>query len=510
MYKKGWVFVLIMLGAVIASKGQENTLNKVHFGMSENGYLGGDFPITYGDKKISIATFAGIWIAARDSNNNLHTSVMLGPSEIDFGYGPYNKEFGTFKLNEVKRTWRITEQEISNHIQNYKQTGYVPLPSIAEWPANPPPRFEGPLAAYFDWNNNQKYEPDLGEYPYIEGDEAIYAIYNDKSTPRVHTGMSGMGLVCKHSVYAYQDKASAMQQGLLMHRLVITNRSNEAYSSLKLGVYIQTKLGLGDSSFIRTFPPIQSMAAYSNRQIDSTTGEEIPQFALMGFKPKPHSMMYILPNDDVVTGLPSQANEVENYLSGRWRNGKQLTYGGNGVDGANACRFVFPNNQDPAHTAFSWTEENSGSQAGERLMLMNFEAVDLLPNESQEYRFGFLVNPIEKGQLEKLASLESKLQQLYQAYHSGELTSVRNQTKAKPQPNVYPNPYVVTDKLHIQTEENLWEYELMEASGKYLLKKELRDKKEGRYEIELNVAPGLYWIKMYGETSFWIQKLIVY
>jgi hypothetical protein len=52
-------------------------------------------------------------------------------------------------------------------------------------------------------------------------------------------------------------------------------------------------------------------------------------------------------NDFTVTGNPAAPWDYHKYMSGRWKDSTQVTYGGNGYGGLLACDYMFPGTSDP-------------------------------------------------------------------------------------------------------------------------------------------------------------------
>jgi hypothetical protein len=84
-------------------------------------------------------------------------------------------------------------------------------------------------------------------------------------------------------------------------------------------------------------------------------------------------------NGDYDYGDPKYAVQYYNYLTGKWRNGACLEYGGNGnTTGFDVCAdFMFPGDSDPygwgteGVAQGAWTEENSDNQEGDRRFIQS-------------------------------------------------------------------------------------------------------------------------------------------
>ena len=82
------------------------------------------------------------------------------------------------------------------------------------------------------------------------------------------------------------------------------------------------------------------------------------------------SSMYFENNADPINGLPVTAEHFMNLMQGKWKNGKTLNYGSNGVDGTGYARYVYPDTtvwvkdfaysyNEPMHNDYFWHQAYS-------------------------------------------------------------------------------------------------------------------------------------------------------
>jgi len=81
-----------------------------------------------------------------------------------------------------------------------------------------------------------------------------------------------------------------------------------------------------------------------------------------------------------VNGEPDKAYDYYNYLRGIWRDGRDMTYGGNGINlGAKKCDFMFPGDSDPLFLGTGgvvvpgalWTEQTAGNAPNDRRFMQS-------------------------------------------------------------------------------------------------------------------------------------------
>lgn len=89
---------------------------------------------------------------------------------------------GEFERMKYSYIYHVTRQEIETHLLTfqYPNPNYVPPIGIRLWPAHGDiSKGQAPnLAPFVDVNNNGVYEPMLGDYPKIMGDECLFKIYH--------------------------------------------------------------------------------------------------------------------------------------------------------------------------------------------------------------------------------------------------------------------------------------------------------------------------------------------
>ena len=99
--------------------------------------------------------------------------------------------------------------------------------------------------------------------------------------------------------------------------------------------------------------------------IDANTGESV-ELGMSRF-------VYYNNNTNPINGNPNTAIQFYNYLRGRWMNGSQIEYGGDGITGTDGtvAKYMFPFDTDPEHSE-NWNERQSGNQPADRRFLAVF------------------------------------------------------------------------------------------------------------------------------------------
>ncbi|MGL5890809.1 MAG: hypothetical protein ACRC3B_13030, partial [Bacteroidia bacterium] len=104
------------------------------------------------------------------------------------------------------------------------------------------------------------------------------------------------------------------------------------------------------------------------------------------------------------------------YLSGNWKDGTPVTYGGNGYGGSQTASFMFPGNTDPANST-AWTEVTAGLLPGDRRMLQSAGEFTLEPGAVNYVTVGAVWARASSGgplaSVELLRSTDDKAQTLF-------------------------------------------------------------------------------------------------
>lgn len=197
----------------------------------------------------------GLWIGGLDGNGDLHTAATTyRQMGIDYWPGPMANNYDSAYFAKYGQVWRARADEITVHQQIFNQPGYIIPPNIMNWPGNGDTLNGEPaqLAPFFDQNQNGVYEPALGEYPVIEGDQALYMIYGDYHYPNTETQGLPLGVEVRQMVYAKDTAAGNPIDQAVYISYTLINRSPDDYKDVYVGLWIDSDLGGFADDFIGT------------------------------------------------------------------------------------------------------------------------------------------------------------------------------------------------------------------------------------------------------------------
>ncbi len=413
--------------------------NNLNATVHANGILfngGLEAPKGSGTKSISISQF---WIGGK-SNGKLHIAARLNDSlKNDFWAGPIDTVAGNAGDSIFWNTiYKVSAAEIATHKTDYNKNGYIMPDGIRHWPGSNPTQqpFKQVLAKFVDYNANRIYEPEMGEYPYIKGDEAAYFIVNDKANSHFATNGTPMGVEVQGLAYVYANNPALANTVFL--ELTFINRSANNYDSVFAGVWTDFELGAKGDEYISSLPSKNAFFGYNSDTSDALYGTYPPVQGVM-FLNRPLQYTIEIDADGGVAnrGLPQNPQEFYNYLHRKWRNDIQLTEGANGfMSSATPADFIY--NGDPCNQGNpGWTEVGSAQAPGKRSMMGSIGPVQLPANGFLRLELAYVWERGTNGPLESICKLNNTFDAV-KAFYNKFISSV---DAPKPlQFGIYPNP----------------------------------------------------------------------
>ncbi|KAA9327360.1 T9SS type A sorting domain-containing protein [Adhaeribacter soli] len=325
--------------------------------------------------------FAGaLWIGGKDAGGQLYSSSQMYRQRGDVGYwpGPVSNAHTPSHNSVYDKIWKVSKTQIQNHIQNYNSPGYTAPADIASWPGNGNTTNgeAAQLAPYVDVNHDGLYSPNLGDYPDIKGDQALYLILNDKGGTKSPASPS-MNAEIHVMYYGFEDPTNRPLYNTLFSQYRIINRGQINLQDFYAGIWVDFDLGFYNDDFVGCDTLNNRFYVYNGDNEDEDTayipshGSTWPWqlYYANGYGLKPpvqsvifldHKMSHFLYYDNTsnpVNGNPSTSQDYYNYLKAYWRNNTPLTYGGYGMDQQNIpVAYMWPGN--PA-TGAGWSEVNT-------------------------------------------------------------------------------------------------------------------------------------------------------
>ena len=213
---------------------------------------------------------SSLWLGGIDAGGKIHVAAQTyRQTGNDFWPGPIDTslQINATQCGIYDRHWRVTKAEIQSHIIN-------PLNStqaITSWPAKGNNVGGGiinrDLAPFVDVNNNGIYDPINGDYPKINGDQAIWWVINDIGN--AHTESQARALGVEVQVMAYAFATNNILNNTTFYNYNITNRSDTTYNDFYIGYWTDSDLGDGFDDYIG-YDSTRNAAIYYNSDNSDT------------------------------------------------------------------------------------------------------------------------------------------------------------------------------------------------------------------------------------------------
>ena len=350
--------------------------------------------------------------------------------------------------------YKLNKSDVKNYIDWFKNgspgtnpTDASAMDVINNWPALGP---EGqPMAPYFDFNGNGVYDPYAGDYPdfwlgdasayrpstptsdacdaKLFGDQVLFWVFNDKGNVHTETGGAAIGIEVQAQAFAFQTN-DAINNMTFYHYKVI-NKSSFRLDSTFFGVWIDSDLGSASDDYVGCDVGLGLGYCYNGDLVDDNPPSgQIPYGAnppAIGcdffegpyadpngiddnaFNVPPSYVNYsdtivdnerigmskfvYYNNDGTPTGNPNGSVDFYHYLTGTWRDGTSMTYGGTGHLTGVACNYMFPGASDVPTATYvgyfgtngspqpAWSEETVGNVPADRRFMQSAGPFTLQP-----------------------------------------------------------------------------------------------------------------------------------
>lgn len=280
--------------------------------------------------------YAGsLWLGGIDNNSGLHLAAQTyRQNGNDFWPGPITSSGTTDTSNCLlyDKVWKVNKSDITAHISNPSN----PPLSISTWPAKgneiaPGIIINEDMAPFVDVNSNGIYDPNSGDYPKINGDQAIWYIINDIGNVHSETGAQALGV--EIHVMAYSYLTSDILNNTTFYEYNIKNKSTTSYHDFYIGFWTDCDLGSYLDDYFGCDSTRNAAIYYNSDSLDDIYGLQIPVTAVVGVQ-TPLENNVVVPmrklgyysNDAGNNGNPVTPEQYYNYLTGKWKDGTNWGY----------------------------------------------------------------------------------------------------------------------------------------------------------------------------------------
>lgn len=518
-----------------------------------------------GSGKNTIFT-SSIWIGGLDNSNNLKIAAeRYNYWGSDFWTGPLTTN-GTASTNQSivntwNNVWMIKKQNLLSYLSGSSYPNNPPL-FVLNWPAHGDTNLNQSyqIAPFVDVNGNGHYEPYLGDYPKIYGDQCAFFVLNDS---KIHNETNGIPIGVEIHVYAYafNNPNDSALHNTIFYKYKLINRSTTTLHDCYIGLFTDIDIGYPFDDYVAcdversmhfgyngyfndTFYgnniPAQGVSILGGPTMDAD-GIDNPRFDINGHPLCDNSVNGLNFSDGIIdnerlgmskfiyfnnstmpSGDPDTATLFYQYLTGRWKSNIPLTWGGTGYDTTSVltANFMFPGTSDTLNWGtgcgnrpipYDWSEDSLHNAPADRRGLASmgkftFHAgstkyLDVCYTTATSYSFKTSSVDVLKERIDHLKDLFSNSPEIFQGY-VGLNDKKQNETKFR----ISPNP--ADNELNIEglTLKNS-KYEIYNLIGQVIKSASLNNDFIQKINIS-QLQKGVYFIKIFNSEITKTQKFI--
>lgn len=467
---------------------------------------------------------SSFWMTGLDNAGNLHGAVSRYTVNSDWVTGPISSIYDSVYDSIYKKVYKVSRAEIDYHINNYFKSGYVMPANIQNWLGNGRAAFNETalLAPFVDVNRNGLYEPLLGDYPDIIGDQAVFFVLNDARSVS-YANCLKMNVELHVMAYVVDCATDKVLSNTVFLNLKFINRSTNNYSSVyfsnfvdpDLGCYRNDRVGcdtLSNSYFTYNGEAIDPLCTSSSKGYGDTS--IVHGFTFLNQRMDEFNHFY-----NGATGPmtdPMNCSEYRNYQTARFKDGTPIRYGGNGYSSTGPLtKFCFPGNPNDST---GWSEVYSQTPdtilSGDRKMASTIFLDTFKVNQVRVIDIASvstLSNTI--GHIALVDTFLSDIQHIRSLYqqqfnYCGKIySSVRNEVENPFAIELHPNP--TNGKLNVKltsigTDASII---VMSIQGQ-ILRMETITQEETMLDLSA-LAKGVYLIKVQSEGNTIVKRVVV-
>ena len=277
----------------------------------ELGVAACEFPQGSG-KHINFA--CALWMSGYDNSGQLHVAAQTyRQTGNDYWPGPLTSDTLTYANSQNwANIWKVNNSDIQTFLGLTTHTTINTPQSILTWPGKGninaagnggvPLTIANGMAPFVDLNGNGIYEPLLGEYPDIKGDQALWWVFSDNGPS--HTSSKGKPFGVEIHAMAYAYNRGTLIDNVIYFDYNIINRSPNTYNNTRIGLWDDIDLGWYYDDYIG-FDSSHRMGIQYNGNNNDGGGGGSPVNSYGTHVPMVGMTMIVLPGDSGTTYVPA-------------------------------------------------------------------------------------------------------------------------------------------------------------------------------------------------------------
>jgi hypothetical protein len=463
---------------------------------------------------------AALWMSGYDASSQLHISAQTyRQNGNDYWPGPLDGTTGALDLatsTKWAKIWKVNRTTINTfRADTTSRTASSTNPSILQWPGkgNAYARGAGTatltidrdMAPFIDLNGNGTYEPLLGEYPDIKGDQGLWWLFSDNGPTHDETLGLPLGVEVKTLAYAYSR--GTLIDNVIFYEYTVTNRSANNYTNFRLGQFADMDLGAAFNDYVG-FDSVHRMGiVYNGQPNDSVYGNNMPIAGItMIILPGDTATSYVpagsflyYNNDASVIGNPVGDTQYNYYLRASTRAGTHITndYTAAGVPTVGygsgpSTNYVYPG--DPSDLT-KWSECSSGNTPGDRRFVITSNDFTLPAGATRRVVMALVTTNLDTnnacGKPVHFTDIITVADTAWKTFFTPLPPMGVNNEPVIANIKIYPNP--AHDRLYVETTETATEETITVYNNMGQIIVMPFSKSGNRYECNLNGMPaGIY------------------
>lgn len=374
----------------------------------------------------------------------------------DYAMGSLHPETGmvdTLTCQQFDKIWTVARYEIELFLADLADNGQIndPIDNIMGYPAKGNPYFEivndfdlpereQGFAPFFDVNGDGLYRPEEGDYPHpphvhpsAHPEQMTWCVFNDT---RAGFSDEPLHIEVQLTTYAFSCEDNEILNHSIFTNYQLWNASEINIDSFHAGWFTDIHLGCSADDRIASYPAANSIYTYNADLLDGTSGNFCPNNTLsypwnvpvQAMTVLDHSLDYFIYSADNAFGTPpagrtdpSNSIELFHYLSGNFRTGEPLEYGGDGYQSGSATTaYAFPDNPNNPDGWSMHTHSQHVSSDYDYRGFSTSHMGDFPPNAvlSLDYAWSFHHHP-DSNHLQNVNVMYENLPVLQSMYNNG-------------------------------------------------------------------------------------------
>jgi hypothetical protein len=323
------------------------------------------------------------WLTGQIGADTLGVFTNIFSNRTDWTRGTSSAD-GLSHISSWPRSWKVNQSEIRNHLLSYMNQGYTPPKDFISWPSKVNATgFPSLLAGFVDYDNNGSYNSASGDYPYVLGEENVLIVATDSF---IKGSYKNKPFPVDATVLFYSKEE---EKNVVFGRLTICNRSLSNISNLRFSSVLDGQIGEAFDDAMSTHIDLNAISIYNGQSIDAIYGVNWPAISMVFLNRKLASSVYTKNNSSNVFGPANTNIEFYNYAHAKWLSGKNVTYGGSGVDGTISTNYIYTGYSDTIGGKAPWFDN---VDIGKRTIIASSEDINIISGDCKIVDFALVLS----------------------------------------------------------------------------------------------------------------------